>query len=57
MAQNKERYPILERLYNTLKTQVETLKQEIEDIKTILASADETEVDEVPVETEAPVEE
>ena len=54
MAQNKERYPILERLYNTLKTQVETLKEEIEDIKTILSRFEETPAE---VDAEAPVEE
>jgi len=37
MEANKDRYPILERLYNTLKAQVEGLKAEIENINTILA--------------------
>ena len=43
MAKNQERYPILERLYNSLKTQVEGLKGEIENIKTILDSEEDAE--------------
>ena len=43
MAKNQERYPILERLYNSLKTQVEGLKAEIENIKTILDTDEATE--------------
>ncbi len=42
MAKNQERYPILERLYNSLKAQVEGLKGEIENIKTILNTDEET---------------
>ena len=42
MAKNQERYPILERLYNSLKTQVEGLKAEIENIKTILEGEEES---------------
>jgi len=51
MEANKERYPILERLYNSLKTQVEGLKSEIENIKTILESY-ESEEETVPATEE-----
>ena len=47
MEANKDRYPILERLYNSLKTQVEGLKSEIENIKAILDNYDETAEDEI----------
>ena len=46
MENNKDRYPILEKLYNTLKSQVEGLKNEIANIETILATYENDEVSE-----------
>ena len=45
MAANKERYPILERTYNILSENNETLKKDIEETENIIASFETEDTD------------